>query len=255
MAKYLTVLTVTIQLNWIVTACPFYPVHKLTGKFNNKQLTFKTWNSHLLKKRKKSKFGCSEQWKISRMFQGGWQLKKTPKSFDLIYIHWNKKQCSSQITKNCTPQLNFTAYKTINWNIKWSLCGHRFQFRPYYLQILQLTAQSLFLCRNTICIIFQDACQVIVVGLKVSLPLSTLFFPLLNGHLMDTERHIHTVKLDLWKSLHLGDTDHLLRSRFLHWGNPLFLQVLLNLFFIYGINWNAPPQFLELCKQQKRKFD
>lgn len=45
-----------------------------------------------------------------------------------------------------------------------------------------------------------------------------------------------------------GDTDHFLWSRFLHRGNSLFLQVLINLLFVNGINWNTPPQFLEFCK-------
>lgn len=45
-----------------------------------------------------------------------------------------------------------------------------------------------------------------------------------------------------------GATHHFLWSRFLHRGNALFLKVLVNLLLIHGINWNAPPQFLEFCK-------
>lgn len=58
--------------------------------------------------------------------------------------------------------------------------------------------------------------------------------------------------LGSWNENQAGDTDHFLWSCFLHRGNALFLQVLLNLLFIHGVNWNAPPQFLEFCKSNTR---
>lgn len=48
------------------------------------------------------------------------------------------------------------------------------------------------------------------------------------------------------------DTDHFLWSCFLHRGDALFFEVLLNLLFIHGINWNAPPQFLKFCNLERR---
>lgn len=54
--------------------------------------------------------------------------------------------------------------------------------------------------------------------------------------------------LGSWSENQAGDTDHFLWSCFLHGGNALSLQVLLNLLFVHGVNWNAPPQFLEFCK-------
>lgn len=46
---------------------------------------------------------------------------------------------------------------------------------------------GLFFHRNSLGIILQDTCQVVVVGLELSLPLNALFFPLLNGQLMSRE--------------------------------------------------------------------
>jgi len=40
-------------------------------------------------------------------------------------------------------------------------------------------------------------------------------------------------------------TDHFLWSRFLHGGDALLFQVLVNLLFIHGIHRNTSPQILE----------
>ena len=42
------------------------------------------------------------------------------------------------------------------------------------------------------------------------------------------------------------NTDHFLWTRLLHWGDALFLQVLLYLLFIDWVHGNTPPQLLKL---------
>lgn len=134
--------------------------------------------------------------------------------------------------------------------------------------------------RNTIWIILQNSGQMVVVGLEVS-PLPALLLPLLNWQLQKQRRAIRTdydawlntnvsiqnenikalicsdksgwvnLSLRCWNKHHtdriIEDTYHFLWSRFLHGGDALSFQVLVNLLLIHGIDWNAPPQFLKFC--------
>lgn len=108
----------------------------------------------------------------------------------------------------------------------------------------------------------------VVESLEGSLSLPMLFFPLWDTQLQDYvvnvkstslnnllmseinlhQEHFHVSKLNKsQESSKEGVTDHFPWRCFLHQGNALFLEVLLDPLFIYGINRNTSPQSLECC--------